>query len=149
MNAKRILFPTDFSHSGDAALAFATSLAKEAEGRLIVVHVQEAPLAYGGGEMYYGIPEPTTEELLGMLHEVKPSDPSVPVEYRLVTGDPADAVVRMAEEDDVDLIVLGSHGRTGLTRLLMGSVAEAIVRKAHCPVLVYKQPAHKLAAAGV
>lgn len=149
MNAKRILFPTDFSHSGDAALAFATSLAKEADGRLIVVHVQEAPLAYGGGEMYYGIPEPTAEELLGMLHEVKPNDPSVPVEYRLVTGDPADAVVRMAEEDDVDLIVLGSHGRTGLTRLLMGSVAEAIVRKAHCPVLVYKQPAHKLAAAGV
>jgi nucleotide-binding universal stress UspA family protein len=149
MNAKRILFPTDFSHTGDAALAFAASLAKEADGRLIIVHVQEAPLAYGGGEMYYGIPEPTTDELLNMLHDIKPTDPSVPVEYRLVTGDPADAVVRLAEDDDVDLIVLGSHGRTGLTRLLMGSVAEAIVRKAHCPVLVYKQPVHKHAAVGV
>jgi nucleotide-binding universal stress UspA family protein len=148
MNVKRILFPTDFSHTGDAALAFATSLARESDGRLIVVHVQEAPLAYGGGEMYYGIPEPTTDELMNMLHDVKPTDPSVPVEYRLVTGDPADAVVRLAEDDDVDLIVLGSHGRTGLTRLLMGSVAEAIVRKAHCPVLVYKQPARKPAAAG-
>lgn len=149
MNAKRILFPTDFSHTGDAALAFAASLAKEADGRLIIVHVQEAPLAYGGGEMYYGIPEPTTDELLNMLHDIKPTDPSVQVEYRLVTGDPADAVVRLAEDDDVDLIVLGSHGRTGLTRLLMGSVAEAIVRKAHCPVLVYKQPVHKHATAGV
>jgi universal stress protein A len=148
MNIKRILFPTDFSHTGDAALAFATSLAKESDGRLIIVHVQEAPLAYGGGEMYYGIPEPSTDELLNMLHDVKPTDSSVPVEYRLVTGDPADAVVRLAEDDDVDLIVLGSHGRTGLTRLLMGSVAEAIVRKAHCPVLVYKQPVRKLAAAG-
>ena len=147
MNIKRILFPTDFSHTGDAALAFATSLAKESDGRLIIVHVQEAPLAYGGGEMYYGIPEPTTDELLNMLHDVKPTDSNVPVEYRLVTGDPADAVVRLAEDDDADLIVLGSHGRTGLTRLLMGSVAEAIVRKAHCPVLVYKQPARKLAAA--
>jgi len=149
MNIKRILFPTDFSHTGDAALAFATSLAKESDGRLIIVHVQEAPLAYGGGEMYYGIPEPTTDELVNMLHEVKPTDSSVPVEYRLVTGDPADAVVHLAEDDDVDLIVLGSHGRTGLTRLLMGSVAEAIVRKAHCPVLVYKQPVRKLAAAGI
>lgn len=145
MNIKRILFPTDFSHTGDAALAFATSLAKESGGRLIVVHVQEAPLAYGGGEMYYGIPEPSTDELMEMLHKVKPTDPNVPVEYRLVTGDPSDAVVRMAEDDAVDLIVLGSHGRTGLTRLLMGSVAEAIVRKAHCPVLVYKQPTRKLA----
>lgn len=147
MNIKRILFPTDFSHTGDAALAFATTLAKEAHGRLIIVHVQEAPLAYGGGEMYYGIPEPSTDELMNMLHAVKPTDPSVPVEYRLVTGDPADAVVRLAEDDDVDLIVLGSHGRTGLTRLLMGSVAEAIVRKAHCPVLVHKQPVNKLAEA--
>jgi universal stress protein A len=99
--------------------------------------------------MYYGIPEPTTDELMNMLHDVKPTDSSVPVEYRLVTGDPADAVVRLAEDDEVDLIVLGSHGRTGLTRLLMGSVAEAIVRKAHCPVLVYKQPTRKLAHAGV
>jgi nucleotide-binding universal stress UspA family protein len=149
MNVKRILFPTDFSHTGDAALAFATSLAKESDGRLIVVHVQEAPMAYGGGEMYYGIPEPSTDELVNMLHDVKPTDASVPVEYRLVTGDPADAVVRLAEDDNVDLIVLGSHGRTGLTRLLMGSVAEAIVRKAHCPVLVYKQPVRKLAATEV
>jgi nucleotide-binding universal stress UspA family protein len=149
MNIKRILFPTDFSHTGDAALAFAASLAKESDGRLIIVHVQEAPLAYGGGEMYYGIPEPSTDELMNMLHDVKPKDSSVPVQYRLITGDPADAIVRLAEEDDVDLIVLGSHGRTGLTRLLMGSVAEAIVRKAHCPVLVYKQPVNKLATAGV
>jgi len=148
MNIKRILFPTDFSHTGDAALAFATTLAKESDGRLIIAHVQETPLAYGGGEMYYGMPEPSTEEVLKMLHEVKPTDASVPVEYRLATGDPAEAIVHLAEEEGADLIVLGSHGRTGLSRLLMGSVAEAIVRKAHCPVLVHKQPVRKLAGAG-
>lgn len=147
MNAKRILFPTDFSHSGDAALSYATSLTKDCGGRLIIVHVQEPPMAYGGGEMYYGIPEPTSDELMTMLRDVKPNDPDVPFEHRLATGDPADTIVRIAEEDDIDLIVLGSHGRTGLTRLLMGSVAEAIVRRAHCPVLVYKQPVAKPAPA--
>jgi nucleotide-binding universal stress UspA family protein len=146
MNVKKILFPTDFSHTGDAALSFATSIAKESGGRLIILHVQEPPMAYGGGEMYYGIPEPSADELLSMLGDVKPNDPDVPCEHRLVTGDPADTVVKVAEEDDVDLIVLGSHGRTGITRLLMGSIAEAIVRKAHCPVLVYKQPVAKPAA---
>jgi universal stress protein A len=143
MNGKKILFPTDFSHTGDAALAFATMLARESNGRIIIVHAQESPLAYGGGEMYYGIPEPSTEELMTMLHEIKPADPNVAVEYRLVMGVPEDTIVRLAEEEDVDMIVLGSHGRTGITRLLMGSVAEAIVRKAHCPVLVYKQPVKK------
>lgn len=145
MLAKNILFPTDFSHTGDAALAFAAMLAREGNSRLIIAHAEEPPLAYGGGEMYYGIPEPSTEELMRMLHAVKPSDPAVRCEYRLVMGDPADAMVLLAEEENVDLIVLGSHGRTGLSRLLMGSVAEAIVRKAHCPVLVYKQGAKSAA----
>jgi universal stress protein A len=86
MNGKKILFPTDFSHTGDAALAFATMLARESNGRIIIVHAQESPLAYGGGEMYYGIPEPSTEELMTMLHEIKPADPNVAVEYRLVMG---------------------------------------------------------------
>ena len=66
MNAKKILFPTDFSHTGDAALAFATTLAKESGGELLIVHVEEPPVAYGGGEMYYGIPEPTTQELIDL-----------------------------------------------------------------------------------
>jgi nucleotide-binding universal stress UspA family protein len=147
MNAKKILVPTDFSHTGDAALSYATSLAKDNGGRLLIVHAEEPPLAYGGGEMYYGIPEPTTEELLKMLHDVKPADSTVPIEYRLITGDPVNAMVRLAQDEAVDLIVLGSHGRTGLTRALMGSVAEGIVRKAQCPVLVCKQTADKTATA--
>jgi nucleotide-binding universal stress UspA family protein len=56
-------------------------------------------------------------------------------------GDPADAIIQAAEKEDADLIVMGTHGRTGLTRLLMGSVAEAVVRKAKCPVLTIKQSA--------
>jgi nucleotide-binding universal stress UspA family protein len=61
----------------------------------------------------------------------------------MLTGDPANAIVKLADEEHVDMIVLGTHGRTGLARLLMGSVAEAIVRRANCPVLTYKHHADK------
>ena len=60
-------------------------------------------------------------------------------------GDPAAEVVRIAEEESAEMIVMGTHGRTGLTRLLMGSVAEAIVRRSPCPVLTYREVDAKLA----
>lgn len=146
MNMKKILFPTDFSHAGDAALALATSLARDTGATLLIVHVEEPPMAYGGGELYYGVPDPRAADLRRMLDEVVPTDPSVPHEHRMLSGDPAAAVVHLANEEDVDMIVLGTHGRTGLTRLLMGSVAEAIVRRAKCPVLSYREPARKAVA---
>lgn len=147
MNIQKIVFPTDFSHCGDAALSFATALARDTGARLLIVHVEEPPAAYGGGELYYGLPEPAEDELRRMLLEVVPTDPAVPYEHRLVTGDPATAIVNLAEMEGADLIVMGTHGRSGLSRLLMGSVAEVVVRKAKCPVLTYKQPAQQPAVA--
>ena len=141
MNAKKILFPTDFSHPCNAALELATSLARDMGAKLVIVHVEVPPLADTGDEMYYGMPWPTKEDLLRMFGEVLPNDPSVAFEHRLITGAPADAIIRLAESEHVDLVVMGTHGRTGLKRLLMGSVAEAVVRRAPCPVLTYKQPA--------
>jgi nucleotide-binding universal stress UspA family protein len=134
------LFPTDFSTSSDAGLAEATSLARDTGATLVIVHVEEPPAAYGGGEMYYGIPDPDKTELQRMLHAVKPTDPAVAYEHRLVMGDPAEAIVHLAEQVKADLIVLGTHGRSGFKRLLMGSVAEAVVRRARCPVLTVKHP---------
>ncbi len=67
MNAKKILFPTDFSTCSDAGLQQATALARDAGARLLIVHVEEPPIAYGGGEMYYGILEPDNAALLKML----------------------------------------------------------------------------------
>jgi nucleotide-binding universal stress UspA family protein len=145
MAQKTILFPTDFSTASDAALVHAESLARQMNARLLIVHVEEPPLAYGGGELYYGLPEPSSERILKMLEDVKPSDPSVPYTHRLTMGDPAGEVVRIAEDEGVEMIIIGTHGRTGMTRLLMGSVAEAIVRRAPCPVLVYREVAEKLA----
>jgi nucleotide-binding universal stress UspA family protein len=143
MKAKKILFPTDFSTSSDAPLAYATALARDTGATLLIVHVEEPPLAYGGGEMYYGTPEPDYAGLQQMLENVKPTDPAVPCERRLLTGSPADTIVEVAAAENVDLIVMGTHGRTGLRRLLMGSIAEAVVRTAPCPVLIFKPPAKK------
>ncbi len=147
MDIKKILFPTDFSHTGDAALAMATSLARDSGAKLLIVHVEESSTAYGGGEMYYGTLEPSLEEVKKMLREVVPAaDSEVPYEHRLITGDPAPAIARFAQAEGVDLIVMGTHGRNGVVRLLMGSVAEAVVRRAPCPVLTYKQPSEKTVA---
>ena len=145
MAQKTILFATDFSHASDAALVHAEALAKAAGARLLIVHVEEPPLAYGGGELYYGLPEPSSERIRKMLDDVKPKDPAVHFAHRLTMGDPAAEIVRLAGDEKAEMIVLGTHGRTGLSRLLMGSVAEAIVRKSPCPVLVYRETAEKLA----
>jgi nucleotide-binding universal stress UspA family protein len=82
-----------------------------------------------------------------MLEAVKPKDASVPFTHRLTMGDPAGEIVRIAEDEKADMIVLGTHGRTGVTRLLMGSVAEVVVRRAPCPVLVYRETPARLAGA--
>ena len=140
MYAKKIVFPTDFSTSSDAGLAQATSLARDTGARLLILHVEEPPAAYGGGEMYYGVLEPDNSEINRMLQAVVPADPSVPYEHRMVMGDPATEIVRLADEEKADLIVMGTHGRSGLRRLLMGSVAESVVRHANCPVLTFKHP---------
>jgi len=147
MFAHRILVPIDFSPYSDAALALATSLARDGDGTLVLAHVEVIPLSAAGGEFMYAIPEPPTEELLDKLEHVVPPDSHIPVERRLLAGDPADAIIRLAESENIDLIVMGTHGRRGLRRLLMGSVAEAVVRAAPCPVLTVKQPV--MAAVGV
>ena len=144
MNKKNILFPTDFSTASDAALIHAENFAKQSSATLVVLHVEEPPLAYGGGELYYGLPEPSSERILEMLKNVCPHASDISFEHRLVMGDPASEIVRVAKEEHPELIVLGTHGRTGLSRILMGSVAEAVMRHAPCPVLIYRLNTNKL-----
>jgi universal stress protein A len=134
----KILCPCDFSTAGEEALETATALARDHGAKLIIVHVQEPPFAYGGGELYMGIPDPGEEELRQMLSNVTPTDGNVPFERRMLQGEPAETIVRTAEEEKVDMIVMSTHGRTGLWRMLMGSVAEEVVRKAKCPVVTVK-----------
>ena len=142
MDYKKILFATDFSPASETALQYATSLARDSGALLLIAHIEELPMPYAGGEMYFAQPEYPNPEVKKMLEAIVPPDKSVRYEHRLVMGTAADDIVRVADEEGVDLIVIGTHGRTGLMRVLMGSVAESVMRLATGPVLTVKQ-AHK------
>jgi nucleotide-binding universal stress UspA family protein len=142
MHFHKILFATDFSLTSESALEFATALARDAGALLIIAHIEEMPMPYAGGEMYFAQPEYPNPEVRKMLEAVVPADKNVKFEHRLVMGTAADDIVRVAEEEKADLIVIGTHGRTGLMRVLMGSVAESVMRLAQCPVLTVKQANH-------
>ncbi len=83
-------------------------------------------------------PEEEKERLRKELEQFQVADPNVRVEYRFVDGEPATETVRAAEETGCNLIVLGTHGRTGLSRLVLGSVAEQVLRRAHCVVVTVR-----------
>jgi nucleotide-binding universal stress UspA family protein len=109
---------------------------------VIVLHVAPPPvIGFVGGVR---TPEPggPDEECWARFRRREPENPRVPVECLLGEGSPAEAILRAARERQCDLIVMGTHGRTALGRALMGSVAEEVVRKAPCPVLTVKVPAH-------
>jgi nucleotide-binding universal stress UspA family protein len=139
MNLRKIIYATDFSPSSEPALKVATSLARDSKAKLLIVHVEEVPVTTGTGEYLYDIPLRNTQALEEQLSKIVPNDSAVVYEHRLLTGHPADEIVRLLNEESADMIVIGTHGRRGLTRLLMGSIAEAVMRSAPCPVLTVRQ----------
>ncbi len=141
MKANKILFAADFSEHSESARQFATSLARDSGATLLIVHAVEPP-PYGPDRRFSGYLEEAEDTTYArrQLNETVPADPEVGYAQKLLHGVPADEIVRCAQDERVDLIVIGSHGRTGLMRLLLGSVAEAVVRRAKCPVLTVKQP---------
>jgi nucleotide-binding universal stress UspA family protein len=132
---RTILHPTDFSEYSRHAFDLACGLARDYAARLLVLHVAEPPTPLVCAESP-GWPAPIdlqkTDE---MLHRVIPADATIAVEHTLAQGDPAREILRFAEQVECNLIVMGTHGRGGLNRLVMGSVADEVVRHANCPVL--------------
>jgi len=140
LNIKTILHPTDFSESSAAAFHLACSLARDHGSRLVVLHVVTPPtVAYTEGVMLPPT-EDIKDELWAKLDEIVPTVEFMEVERHLVEGEPSVEILRLAKDANTDLIVMGTHGRRGLTRLVMGSVAEEVVRKSPCPVLTVKVP---------
>jgi nucleotide-binding universal stress UspA family protein len=139
-----ILFPTDFSESAQQAFRLACSLARDCGARIVVLYVMPPPL--GQDEVLARQdPDEYHKEAWQALHQVTAPDENVRVEHRLEDGNAAKRILEVAQEIQAGLIVMGTHGRSGVGRLLMGSVAEQIVRQASCPVLTVKIPSSKSA----
>lgn len=140
---RTILHPTDFSPPSLHALHLACSLARDQQARLIVLHVLPQPVIVHSGVAMAPPPPPRTEMRDSVRRELEQLEVPIPglaVERRLEEGDPSTGILQVAEDLKCDLIVLGTHGRTGLGRLLMGSVAEKVIRGSKCPVLSVKTP---------
>jgi nucleotide-binding universal stress UspA family protein len=148
LQVRRILLPTDFSGCANYALPYAAAIARAVEATVICVNVVE-PIVPAVG--YTGMAEamPIAEMSEQMEESAERELPDVmsceelrglKVEEVIGHGDAAAEIVRVADEQNVDLIVISSHGRTGLGRIIFGSTAEAVVRHARCPVLVVKPP---------
>jgi nucleotide-binding universal stress UspA family protein len=129
-----ILCPVDFSDNSKPAFQLACALARDYAARLHVVHVVAPPVVYGEG-MVFVTSEKSKEELLRKLKDLQASEPQLDIDYHLREGESFLEILDVAKRLKSDLIVMGTHGWTGLTRLLMGSVAEQVMRKALCPVL--------------
>ena len=136
---RAILHPTDFSREAELAFQLAGSLARDHGAELIVLHV-EPPAA---PEITLGLQKEMIWEEFHQLEQTDPQVRELRIRCEFVEGDPARAILRVAAEAGCDLIVMGTHGRSGLTRLLAGSVAEQVLRQAPCPVLTVKAPAPK------
>ena len=135
-----ILVPTDFSERSQYALGLAGALTRDYGARLVLVHVVvPQPIVYGEGVIPVE-PEEYHAELRQRLDAITISGGDVRAERRLEEGDAAAEILRVAREIDANLIVMGTHGRTGLRRLIMGSVAEQVMRRAPCAVLKVKEP---------
>src|SRR5262249_35209169 len=135
-----ILYPTDFSEHSRHALGPACALARDYGARVVVLHVTAVPAIV----FAEGVVPPNPEELRAAAREqldrLEMPGGDVRAERRLEEGDATTEILRAAQETHADLIVMGTHGRTGLGRLLMGSVAEAVVRKAPCSALTLTAP---------
>jgi nucleotide-binding universal stress UspA family protein len=131
IQVRRILYPTDFSSYSNQAYFHAVGLAETYGASLTVVYVLTpgSPEAARGRRYWHE-----------QLEQVRPGNPGIAVHHTLLEGDPAKEIAAYAADAGIDVIVIGTHGRTGVDRLVMGSVAERVMREAPCSVLVVKLP---------
>jgi nucleotide-binding universal stress UspA family protein len=128
LRIRSVLFPTDFSSYSNQAYLHAVAIAEYHKAELTLLYVNVP--GQSGDAGYWR----------DLLEQIRPANPAVRVKHVFLEGDPATEIVEYAREAGVDRIVMGTHGRTGTERLLMGSVAEQVLRDAPCSVLVVKLP---------
>ena len=141
MNIRKIIYATDFSSCCDTAMQYATAFASAANARLLIVHVDDETPGLVIGNVGYGyLPQidQIAQQQLEKLKSIKPESATVVYEHHFLRGNVADEIINFSQEQEADLIVIGSHGASGIGRLLLGSVAEAIIRRSTCPVLAVR-----------
>ena len=138
---KTILVPTDYSVASESALSLARHLAEAQSARLIGVHVIQPPHYSGEFNVPGAPPAAFHHNLYRWLKQGCGQDAKFSVESRVMEGFAWEEIIRAAEESHCDLIVMGSEGKSGIGRKLLGSVAEQVSRHATCPVLIAKAPA--------
>jgi nucleotide-binding universal stress UspA family protein/mono/diheme cytochrome c family protein len=141
---KRILVPLDFSTNSELALDYAHGLAQKFGAALHLVHVCEVPSMMTGSMDAYAIAYTNWSQQLGdeaerQLEQLRPRVADVPVSTEVLFGTPARAIVSAADINAADLIVMGTHGHGAVMHVVMGNVAERVVRTAACPVLTVRE----------
>ena len=146
---KRILVPTDFSEFSRQAARYACELANKFDSQIDLLHVIESPVmampspgAPLPDEFVDGVAK-GAEECLALTLKQEQEEMSLDVNRTVVHGAPFAEIVKFAAEHDSDLIVIGTHGRSGVIHALIGSVAEKVVRKSPCPVLTVRPDGHQ------
>jgi len=149
ISIKRILFPTDFSECAEHALKYAISLATTYEAKLYVQHViTELNIPVGLGVSTYPLSEicdDMEKEAQKRMQHLIPAQfqEKSKVENIIIRGTPFLEIIKAAKKYDIDLITIATHGRTGLSHVLLGSTTEKVVRQSPCPVLCVKHPEHE------
>lgn len=141
---KKILFPTDFSSFAEHALEYAVAMAQEFDATLYMLYVEEV-LPYIPGDPDRKFPDPAEIEKHAHSRMEKDLEKHGEVQTKrfVARGIPADEICEFAKAEQMDLIVMATHGRSGLKHVLMGSTTEKVVRKAPCPVLSIHHPEHE------
>lgn len=147
INIKNILCPIDYSVYSERALNYAIEFAEKYQAKLYLVHVLDIRLYDINDPDLYNvniIDEETIRKLRERLLKSVNEDTKgrISVEALVIQGVPFAEIIKASKEYKIDLIVLGTHGRTGISHAIMGSVAEKVVRKAPCPVLTIRHPEH-------
>jgi universal stress protein A len=146
IDLKRILVGVDFSKHSENAVRYAVAFAEALGAELHLLHVVPGPVAYT--RMYVPPEDWLVEERDAARRELErlpgvQAQANVSVLREVRSGSPLVEIVQYAREANIDLIVMGTHGRSGLAHLLLGSVAENVVRQAPCPVLTVRDPEHE------
>jgi nucleotide-binding universal stress UspA family protein len=144
---KTILVPTDFSECSDEAVRYGLELARRFDANVHLLHVVHDPATQAWAGDGFSVPllevvEQWQRDSLERLQTAVPVTDEARVTVQAIVGSPALEILRYASAHAVDLIVMGTHGRGGVSHMLVGSIAEKMVRRAPCPVLTVRHPQH-------